>query len=100
MTMNSPEEANSAVPTASIWTALLDGDPAPAVALFDALMDTDFGWAAGGLLRDVAERMHDADEYVEPNAKERFMAAALTVLSTCLDDDELVAELIAEAAEG
>lgn len=77
------------VPTDAIWQALLNGDPGPAVALFDALMDADFAFAAGGFLRDLAERLEDAGELLDdPSQHECFCDALRSAILCCLQDDE------------
>lgn len=71
----------------SIWNSLRQGDPGPAVALIDALMDNDFAAAAGGVLSDLAERMLDAHEVIEDeNERSQFVSAIEEVLRHALPD--------------
>lgn len=82
-------------PTESIWHGLLDGDPGPTVALFDALIDGDLAHAAGGMLRDIAERLRDIHDHVEqPHQRERFATAARKALVCCLNGDQAAVEAL------
>jgi hypothetical protein len=94
--MSSPDN-----PTDALWVGLLSGDPGPAVAFFDALMASDLAFAAGGLLRDVAERIVDAGEVIEDDReRSSFIDAAQQVLEQCLPDSVAVAALLQEARDG
>lgn len=90
-----------AEPLQSIWQALLEGDPGPAVAFFDSLIASDFAYAAGGLLRDIAERIADLDTSLDDDlTSNRFRDAAKKMLESCLDGDlSAVADLMAETQE-
>ena len=82
----------------SIWNSLTDGDPGPAQALVDALLDNDMAFAAGGFLRDLAERLSDVGEVMEDDEqREKFVLAIHEVLPVSHDHDEsAVAELLIE----
>lgn len=86
---------SKSLPTHHVWQSLLDGDPGPAVAFFDSLMEADFSFAAGGLIQDVAERIGDADQYLaDETLRSRFVAAARQVVEHCLQDDSNAIEEI------
>lgn len=89
-------------PAETVWAGLVAGDPGPTVALFDALMDADFAFAAGGLLRDLAERLGDADEVISDERERiQFVSAVQQALLHCLDnDEEAVDALMREANSG
>ena len=75
---------SKSLPTHQIWQSLLDGDPGPAVAFFDSLAEADFGYAAGGFLQDISDRLADAHEYIGDEAKrDAFVAAVQQVLEVC-----------------
>lgn len=82
----------------AIWSSLLDGDPGPALAFSDALLDNDMPFAAGGFLRDLAERLHDVgDALPDENQRHAFTEAIHAVLLHALDHDEkALADLLAE----
>ena len=90
------QEAHPSLPLETLWAALLDGDPGPAVAFADLLLDHDLPYAAGGFLHDLAERYRDADELITAaTARQQFRSAVHTVLSHGLDHDPAaVAELL------
>ena len=82
-------------PTESIWQGLLDGDPGPTVALFDALLDADLAHAAGGMLRDIAERLGDIQDYVDAaEQQERFSRTAREALTCCLNGDQVAIDAL------
>lgn len=88
------------VPTNAIWERLLEGDPGTVVAMFDSLLDADLPYAAGGLLRDVAERMADAHDFCDENQQRKFREAAQMAIHHCLDGDEQsVRELMEETGQ-
>lgn len=67
--------------------------------MFDSLLNGDFPYAAGGLLRDVADRIIDADDFVECDDERRlFVETATTAILACEQGDESALEkLLAEA---
>ena len=72
----SPQDANS--PLNHMWDALLVGDPGPFVAFFDSLMNSDFPFGAGGLLRDLADRIVSAtEEFEDESEREKFVDCLL-----------------------
>ena len=84
---------SNSLPTHSIWQGLLDGDPGPAVAFFDSLMEADLSFAAGGLVQDIAERVGDADQYVaNETQRSQFVEAARQVVRHCLQGDSAAIE--------
>lgn len=89
------------LPMNAIWQALLNHDPGPAVAFFDLLVNSDFSFAADGFLRDLAERMLDADDHVDSEEQRaQFCDAVRQTISHCLQHDvEAVEQLLQEAAE-
>ncbi len=82
-----------------VWQGLMAGDPGPYVAMFDSLLNGDFPFAAGGLLRDLAERIIDADDFVEcDDERKLFVETATQALLTCEQGDETaLKQLLAEA---
>jgi hypothetical protein len=79
----------------------VSGDPGPAVALFDALMASDFSFAAGGMLRDLAERIADSEHLDDQIQRKRFDETVKQVLLVCHNDDaSLVAALLDEMRDG
>lgn len=79
---------SNSLPTHSIWQGLLDGDPGPAVAFFDSLMEADMSYAAGGLVQDIAERVGDVDQYLaNETQRSQFVDAARQVVTHCLQGD-------------
>ena len=71
--------------------------PGPALAFFDQLIESDLSFAAGGLLRDIAERLGDADEHLAGTERETFRRASLEVISHGLGNDaQAIASLLAE----
>ena len=86
-------------PPQLIWSRLLEGDPGSAVAFFDSLLAADLAFAAGGFLRDLAERIADVDEFVEDETERlRFINAVKEAITHCLDGDvHAIEELMSEA---
>lgn len=83
-----------------VWDSLRAGDPAPFVALFDLLLASDFPFAAGGILRDLAERILDAKDVIEDEADcERFVTAAKSAIVACEDGNEAALQDLLEEAE-
>ena len=81
------------------WDNLRLGDPAPFVALFDLLLASDFPFAAGGILRDLADRIVDADDVFDDVAeRERFVDTAKKAILTCEDGDEAALKSILDEA--
>ena len=79
-----PESKSNTLPAHQIWQSLLEGDPGPAVAFFDSLLNADFGYAAGGFLQDITDRLADAHEYIPDEAqREAFVASARQVVEEC-----------------
>ena len=95
----SPQDANS--PLNHMWDALLVGDPGPFVAFFDSLMNSDFPFGAGGLLRDLADRIVSAtQEFEDESERETFVEAAKQAIRVCVQhDDAELQSLLAEARE-
>ena len=82
-----------------IWESLMRGDPGPAVAFVDLLTDCDFSFAAGGLLRDLAERLVDVEQYVEDaHQREQLVEAIHAVLMHCCDQDSAEVDRLLEEA--
>lgn len=82
----------------SHWDALRQGDPGPIVAFVDALLSHDMAFAAGGLLRDIVERIRDASETLDAEEQKRFLAASLQALMIVYDGDrDEVEQLLREA---
>ena len=81
------------LPLHIVWQGLLGGDPGPAIAFFDSLMDADLAYAAGGLLQDIAERIEDIGQFAEDQQQhEAFVMAAKQVINECaIDPDEFSA---------
>lgn len=72
-----------------IWSSLLDGDPGPSLSFVDSLLDNDFSFAAGGVLRDLAESMVRAgDEIDDEQQRTSFVDAVSQVLQHAYRDDE------------
>ena len=84
----------------SIWNSLLEGDPGPSLSLVDSLLDNDLSFAAGGLLRDFAERMVQADSEIDDDQQRaEFVDAINQVLAHAYRDDEAsLKELLDEVA--
>ena len=84
----------------SIWNSLLEGDPGPSLSLVDSLLDNDLSFAAGGLLRDLAERMVQADSEIDDDQQRvEFVDAINQVLAHAYRDDEAsLKELLDEVA--
>lgn len=83
----------------AIWNALLDGDPGPALALATALIDNDMSFAAGGFLRDLAERIQpDSLQLLADDAqRQSFDVATRQALLEMLDGNHVaLEELLAE----
>lgn len=85
--------ASKSLPTHLIWQGLLDGDPGPAVAFFESLLAADCSFAAGGLARDVAVRIHDVHEFVDDaQGQALFVTAAREFVAYCLGSDAVAAD--------
>jgi|GEM_PF-4644296 len=72
-----PDEANR--PLNHVWNGLLAGDPGPFVTFFDSLMNSDFPFGAGGLLRDLADRIVSAGEEFEGESERDAASSSLTL---------------------
>ena len=95
MSENSKAAARDSLPLATIWTALLAGDPGPALSFVDALIENDLPFAAGGFLQDLAERLNDAQQTIDDQQKlAQFVEAAeQTLLHACDGDQAMVAQI-------
>jgi len=84
----------------TIWSSLLDGDPGPSLSFVDALLHNDLPFAAGGVLRDLAERMVDAGSAIDDEQQRaKFADAVKQVLTHAYRDDEAaLQELLDEVA--
>lgn len=89
------------IPLEQVWDGLLNGDPGPFVALFDSLMDSDLPFAAGGLLRDLAERIANVSEEIDDDAtQQQFIATSKQAILVCLQNDEAqLTALLQEATD-
>ena len=83
----------------AIWRSLLVGDPGPALALIDALLEQDMAFAAGGFLRDLAERRNDAGDCIADEVERKvFITAVDQTLELALEGDhDAVASLLQES---
>ena len=94
MKMTTPQD----FPTEFVWQGLQAGDPGPFVAFFDALMAHDLAHAAGGLLRDIGDRLVDENSLADLEQPETFVEAARKGLLCCLQGDEQDLELLLKEA--
>ncbi len=84
----------------TLWGSLLEGDPGPSLAFVDLLLNNDLPFAAGGVLRDLAERMVDAGSSIEDDNKcQRFVEAVNRVLRHAYrEDPDALQDLLDEVA--
>ena len=73
----------------TIWNTLLHGDPGPALAFVEALIENDMAYAAGGFLQDLVERVHDAQDTIEQEQQRvQFVEAAKHVVLASVGNDK------------